>query len=75
MRNWLLQGNFASVLEIDDRNKRILSLLTALTYDPVLLLSDQAIEVSGLAAKQIAQHDPEYVRNYLLRLPSVLVGQ
>lgn len=68
MRNCLFQGDFASILEIAARQKRILSLLTALTYDIDPLVSDRAVQATGLAAKQIAQRDPEYIRNYLLRL-------
>jgi len=68
VRNWLLQGDFSSILEIAHRQKRILSLLTALTYDPDAQVSDRAIEATGLAAEHIARHDPEFVRNYILRL-------
>lgn len=68
VQNWVSQGDFASIVKIATRQKRILSLLTALTYDSDPLASDRAVEASGLAAKQIAQQNPEYVRNYLLRL-------
>ncbi len=68
VRNWLLRGDFAPILEFAGGQKRVLSLLTALTYDPDPLVSDRAVQVTGLAARQIAQKDPEFVRNYLLRL-------
>jgi AraC family transcriptional regulator of adaptative response/methylated-DNA-[protein]-cysteine methyltransferase len=68
VRNWLLRGDFASLLESIGKQKRILGMLTALTYDPDPLVSDRAIQATGLAAKPIAQQDPEFVRNYILRL-------
>lgn len=68
VKNWLTEGDFASILELAGRRKRTLSLLTALTYDPDALISDRAIEATGQAAKQIAEQDPEFVRNYILRL-------
>lgn len=68
VKNWLTEGDFASILELAGHRKRTLSLLTALTYDPDALISDRAIEATGQAAKQIAEQDPEFVRNYILRL-------
>lgn len=68
VKNWLIQGDLASVLKFASRRKRTLSLLTALTYDPDPLVSDRAIEATGQVAKQIVRQDPEFVRNYILRL-------
>ncbi|MEW6029644.1 MAG: DVU0298 family protein [Chloroflexota bacterium] len=68
VRDWLLRSDFASILDLAGRQKRILSLLTALTYDPDLRVNDRAIEATGRAAREIAQRDPEFVRNYILRL-------
>lgn len=68
LRQWLLEAEFTSILELVRSKKRVLSLLTALTYDADPEISNRAIQVSGLAAAVIAERDPEYVRNYLLRL-------
>jgi AraC family transcriptional regulator of adaptative response/methylated-DNA-[protein]-cysteine methyltransferase len=68
LRKWLLEAEYDPILEHASREKRILSLLTALTYDRDVSVSEHAIAVTGLAAKIIAERDPEYVRNYLLRL-------
>lgn len=68
LRQWLLDANFKPILELARRRKRVLSLLTGLTYDKDPIVSRQAIRASGLSARVIAETDPEYVRNYLLRL-------
>ena len=68
LRQWLLDEDYQSILDIVRMKKRILSLLTALTYDKNQTISDHAIRATGLAAKVIAESDPEYIRNYLLRL-------
>jgi AraC family transcriptional regulator of adaptative response/methylated-DNA-[protein]-cysteine methyltransferase len=68
LRQWLLEANYAPILESAENKNGILSLLTALTYDKDVKISDHAIEATGLAARIIASRDPEYVRNYLLRL-------
>lgn len=68
LRQWLLESDYTSILEIAESKKGILSLLTALTYEENKKISDHAIEASGLAASVIAKRDLEYVRNYLLRL-------
>ena len=68
VRRWLLQANFAPILEIARSKKHILSLLTALTFDPDPEVSARSISASGLVAQIIADRDPKYVRNYLLRL-------
>jgi AraC family transcriptional regulator of adaptative response/methylated-DNA-[protein]-cysteine methyltransferase len=68
LRGWLLEAEYDSILELASRVKRILSLLTALAYDIDISVSEHAITATGLAAKIIAERDPEYVRNYLLRL-------
>jgi methylated-DNA-[protein]-cysteine S-methyltransferase len=68
VRDWLLKSDFVSILDLAGRQKRILSLLTALTYDPDPRVTDRAIEATGRAAPKIAQRDPEFVRNYILRL-------
>jgi len=68
VRQWLLREKYTSVLELARDKKRVLSLLTGLTYDRDSVISDHAIKVAGLAAKVIAERDPEYIRNHLLRL-------
>ena len=68
LRQWLLEADYAPILELAGKKKRILSLLTALTYDDDLVVSDRAITCTGFVAKIINERDPEYIRNYLLRL-------
>ena len=68
LRQWLLREEYTPILELARDKKRVLSILTALTYDKDSIISDHAIKVAGLAAKVIAERDPEYIRNHLLRL-------
>lgn len=68
LRQWLLDADDQAVLALAQAKKRTLSLLTALTYDPEPAVSQCALALSGQAAHIICQRDPEFVRNYLLRL-------
>ena len=68
LRQWLSDANYEPILKVAENKKGILSQLTALTYEEDTKISDNAIQASGLAACVIAGRDPEYVRNYLLRL-------
>ena len=68
LRHWLLEADYIPFLELAQTSKHILSQLTALTYDPDSNINIHAIRATGLAAKIIAERNPEYVRNYLLRL-------
>ena len=68
LRQWLLNAEYAPILEIAEHKKSILSRLTVLTYEEDATISGNAIEATGLAARIIAGREPEYVRNYLLRL-------
>jgi len=68
LRQWLLEANYAPILELAKKKKTILSQLTALSYKEDTIISNRAIETTGLAAHIIAENDPEYIRNYLLRL-------
>jgi hypothetical protein len=68
LRKWLHSKDYPSILELARNKKRVLSLLTALTYDKDLTVSDRAIKASGLVAKNISEREPEYIHNYLLRL-------
>ncbi|MGD8405353.1 MAG: HEAT repeat domain-containing protein [Anaerolineales bacterium] len=65
---WLREEDFRSILEFARKKKRVLSLLTALTYDKDQVICNRAIKATGLAAKVIAARDAGYIRNYLLRL-------
>jgi hypothetical protein len=68
LRHWLLDADYTPILEIAENKKSVLSQLTALTYEEDTKISNNAIRASGLAARIISGRDPEYVRNYLLRL-------
>jgi methylated-DNA-[protein]-cysteine S-methyltransferase len=68
LRHWLLKADDLPILEIAKKKKIILSRLTALTYDSDSIVSIHAIRLTGLVANIISKRDPEYVRNYLLRL-------
>ena len=68
LRQWLLEEKYTAIIKLAKKQKRILSSLTAFTYDHNQTVSEHAITASGLAAKTIAEHDTEYIRNYLLRL-------
>jgi hypothetical protein len=68
LRRWLADADFAPILEVAENKKSILSQLTALTYEGDETISDHAIKATGLAARVIAERDPEYVRSTLLRL-------
>ena len=68
LRDWLANQRFEAIVETAGREKRILSFLTALTYDLDPLISWRAVEAIGVAAGRIAADDPEFVRNHLRRL-------
>lgn len=68
LRHWLLEADDALILELARKKKRVLSQLTALSYDSDPSVTSRAIKITGLTAKIIAERDPDYVRNYLLRL-------
>jgi len=68
LRQWLRGEDYSSILELARSKKHTLSLLTTLTYDENKTISDRAIQATGLTAKVIAEYDPEYIRNTLLRL-------
>lgn len=69
----LLRGHLAgydldAVVALAEEQRRALSYLVALTYEPDLRLAWRAIEGFGLAAARIADRDPEFVRVHLRRL-------
>jgi hypothetical protein len=68
LKAWLTDANFSAVTRAAGSNKRVLSYLTALSYDPDVLLSWRAVEAMGMAASRIAESDPEYIRIHLRRL-------
>jgi hypothetical protein len=68
LRDWLANRCYDAIVELAGRRKRVLSFLTALTYDPDPLINWRAVEAIGLAAGRIADEDPEFVRNHLRRL-------
>lgn len=68
LRQWLLEEDYLSIQDFARRKKRILSLLTALTYDEEQVVCERAIRATGLVAEVIAKRDTEHIRNYLLRL-------
>lgn len=68
LRDWLAKQRYQAIIELAGRKKRVLSFLTALTYDTDPLISWRAVEVIGLAADRIAADDPEFVRNHVRRL-------
>jgi hypothetical protein len=68
LRDWLEKGDYAPIVASAGRNRRVLSYLTALTYDLQPLISWRAVEAMGLAAGHISDEDPEFVRAHLRRL-------
>lgn len=68
IRSILEENDQAQILELAKRNKRILSYLIALTYDPDDLVAWRAISALGTAASWFAVHDLEYLRIHLRRL-------
>lgn len=72
LREWLTKADFSAIIHRAERQKRVLSFLTALTYDHDRLVSWRAVEALGMAAARIAEDDPEYVRIHLRRLSWLL---
>ena len=72
LRRWLAGQRYWAIVELAGRKRRVLSFLTALTYDADPLISWRAVEALGLAASRIADDDPEFVRNHLRRLQWLL---
>ncbi len=68
IRQILMQNDQDQILTLAKKNKRILSYLTALTYDPEDLVAWRAISALGTAASWFAVHDLEHLRIHLRRL-------
>ena len=67
LRDLLANGRFDEIVEVADRNRRVLSLLTSLTYDPDPLIAWRAVEATGLVSARVARDDLEFVRDHLRR--------
>jgi hypothetical protein len=61
-------NDLPTVVKLAGKHKRVLSLLTALTYHDDPFIVERAIQAFGPAARQVAAVDPEYVRIHLRRL-------
>ncbi len=73
LRDLLVERNHEAIIELTGHKRRVLSFLTALTYDPDRLVSWRAVEAIGLAAAYIAdEDDPEVVRVHLRRFQWLL---
>lgn len=72
LRHCLVNQDFDTIVRLAGTTTRVLSFLTALTYDEDRLLSWRAIEAIGLAAARIADEDPEPVRVHLRRMQWLL---
>lgn len=68
LRGLLEAGDNAGLVALASRNRRVLSYLTALTYDGNQLVADRAVEMLGLAAGALSDTDAEFVRGHLRRL-------
>ncbi len=68
LRTYLTSYDLGAIAALAEQQRRVLSWLVTLTYEPDPLLSWRAIEAFGVAAAHIAEHDPEFVRVHLRRL-------
>ena len=72
LRCCLINQDYDTIVHLAGTTSRVLSFLTALTYDEDRLISWRAIEAIGLAAARIADEDPEPVRVHLRRMQWLL---
>jgi hypothetical protein len=68
VRHLLVQEDLAGIERLAVVERRVLSYLTALTYDAETGVADRAVLALGLAAGAVADQDPEFVRGHLRRL-------
>lgn len=68
VRALLVRGDWESLRELAAAERRVLSLLLSLTYDPDETIAWQAVEGLGVAGAVVADQDPEFVRGILRRL-------
>ncbi|MCX7670289.1 MAG: hypothetical protein N2439_09480 [Anaerolineae bacterium] len=61
-------NDLAGIVQMAGQERRILSYLTALTYDPEPTIAGRAVQALGAAAGTIADTDAEFVRGHLRRL-------
>jgi hypothetical protein len=63
----LRTAQFDAIAGLAGENRRLLSLLTAQTYQADRLQSWRAVQAFGVAAHRIAEQEAEFVRNHLRR--------
>jgi len=68
IRNLLAIQDTEGLRELARHQRRVLSLLLSLTYDPDETIAWRAVEGLGLAAAAVADYDAEFVRGILRRL-------
>jgi hypothetical protein len=68
LRRMLEQRQFGQVADLALARKRVLGSLISLTFDPDPQIGWRAVEGMGLAAKRIAERDPDSIRDHLRRL-------
>jgi hypothetical protein len=68
LEGFLEKGDFTAIAAYARDRKRTLSLLTGITYHPQPLIAWRAVQGLGVAAREIASRDPEFVRGHLRRL-------
>jgi len=67
LREWLGKGQLWPIADLAQQNRRVLSVLSALTFDPEPSVAWRAVEAMGLAAGSVADEDAEFVRGHLRR--------
>jgi hypothetical protein len=72
LRRLVAAGSLDQIETLTGQQRRVLSFLTALTFDPDPLVCWRAVEAIGRAAARLADTDPEYVRVHLRRMQWLL---
>ena len=72
LRDSLVNEDYDTIVKFAGHSNRVLSFLTALTYDEDPLICWRAVEAIGLAAARVADDDPELVRIHLRRMQWLL---
>jgi hypothetical protein len=68
LRELLKEWRFTAIADLTESKRRVLGILTSLTFDPEPLIAWRACEAMGVAAKRILPGFPDYVRSHLRRL-------
>ncbi len=68
LRQLLECGEFEHITEMAGTKRRVLGSLVSLTYDTDPQIGWRAAEALGVAARRVAEDDPDYVREHLRRL-------